>query len=93
MRETPVQLQPWSDEELAELEREETWDFDHVIVHEPVENPGAQVRVTFSTQEFGAIARAARSRGMKVVEYIHAAALEQANSDTASVADSDSHDD
>lgn len=87
MRGTRIQLQPWTDEELAELEREETWDLDHVVVHGPVENRGAQVQVAFATQEFRAIAEAARSQA-KVVEYIHEAALERANSDTASVADS-----
>lgn len=50
-------LRPWTGEELAEFEREETWDFDHVIVHESVEISGTQVRVNFPTHKFGAIAK------------------------------------
>jgi hypothetical protein len=68
----------WTDEELAELEDPDTWDWESAEVHPPVENPGARVSVRFTAAELGVVERAAEQAGMKLTAYIRAAALAHA---------------
>jgi hypothetical protein len=65
----------WTDEELAELEDPETWDWESAKEHPPVESPSARVSVRFSAAKLGVLERAAEQAGLKLTAYVRAAAL------------------
>jgi hypothetical protein len=73
-------MSKWTDEELAELEDPETWDWESAEEHPPVQTPGARVPVRFSAAELGVLERAAEQAGLKLTAYVRAAALARAQS-------------
>jgi len=76
-------MSKWTDDELAELEDPETWDWESAEEHAPVNAPGARVSVRFSAAELGMLERAAEQAGLKLTAYVRAAALAQAQSCSA----------
>ena len=73
-------MSKWTDEELAELEDPESWDWESAAEHPAVETPSARVSVRFSADELGVLERAAEQAGIKLTAYIRAAALARAQS-------------
>ena len=60
---------PLDDEERALMDPD-TWDWENPLEGRTVGTPGAVVRVRFSQEEFGALARIAKNAGMGPVELI-----------------------
>ena len=67
----------WTDEELAELEDPDTWDWDSTAARGPSPDPGATVAVSVSSPDFQRIARSAEARGERLSEFFVRAALER----------------
>lgn len=65
--------EPDIDEEIDD------WDFEHPIVFEPVEAPGAVVAVRFEAADFERVARQAESEGIPLIDFIRDAAIERAD--------------
>lgn len=63
-------MSKWTEQELAELEDPETWDWDSAEEHPPVETPSARVSVRFSAAELGVLERAAEQAGLQLTAYI-----------------------
>lgn len=65
------------DDELRELQDPQTWIDDDSEGRSPVDTPRAVVAVSFTATEFEQVARAARRRSMKTVEFVRQAALDR----------------
>lgn len=65
----------WTDDVPRGLEDPPAWDSEAVQRHLPVPNAGVQVTVGFDGAEFEAVSDRAERAGMRVTEYIRAAAL------------------
>ena len=63
--------EPFTDEELLELENEDTWDWDSAEIHPAVANPHVVVPLRFTQAEFALIAPAARKRGIPLTVFMH----------------------
>lgn len=61
-----------------ELQNPENWDFEKADVRPGVKKSRAVVSVAFTREDFELVARAAEEFGMKVSEFIRAAALDRA---------------
>jgi hypothetical protein len=73
-----------TDQELAELQKPDTWADEPEGVRPPVKSPRAVVSVAFSREDLQQVERFARERGMRTSEFIRKAALEQASPSGAS---------
>jgi len=65
------------DRELEELQNPDNWDNEQIEVREPVKNPRSVVSIAFQADDFRRVSRYAREHGMKISEFIRAAALEK----------------
>ncbi len=73
------------DEKLKELENPEHWDFENVERRRGVKRPRAIVSVAFPADDYELVARRADELGLKLSEFIRAAALDRASSSGAVV--------
>jgi len=64
-----------NDKELAELEDESTWDWDHAERLPPIESRRTVLAVAFNRDEMALITRRAEKLGITVVEYLRRRAL------------------
>ncbi|MBM3942113.1 MAG: hypothetical protein FJ316_04155 [SAR202 cluster bacterium] len=62
-----------------ELEKPETWDFEHPQVREPAKASRVVVSVAFRREDFMLVSASAEQSGKKVSEFIRKAALEKAS--------------
>jgi hypothetical protein len=65
------------EDELRELEDEQTWDFDSATIHPPSKSARAIVPVAFGPGDFEQVAEYARRKGLKLSEFIRQAVLDQ----------------
>jgi hypothetical protein len=68
----------WTEEELAELEDPDTWDWESMERHPGNPRHRSFVSVEFAAQEFQAVAKAAHASQVPLTEFIRAAAVAQA---------------
>jgi hypothetical protein len=71
-------MRQWTEEELAELEDPDTWDWETAERHAGNPEHRSLVTVEFAAQEFQTVAKAARASHIPLTEFIRAAAIAQA---------------
>lgn len=66
-------------DEMEDLEKSDSWDFDNAVEHPPVRGRRAVVSVAFPRDDFQLVSGTAANLGMKTSEFIRKAAVEKAN--------------
>jgi hypothetical protein len=59
------------------LENPENWDYEHLVIKEPVKSPRVVVSVAFSRNDFTIVSQYAQSIGKKTSEFIRESTLEK----------------
>lgn len=72
-----AEREPWTNEELRELENPDTWDWENEVAHGPSSSPGAYIRVLFVDDELTRVAECARRHNMELTEFIRTSVLER----------------
>jgi hypothetical protein len=67
-----------NDQELHDLERADTWDFEAAEKSPPATKPRAVVSVAFAREEYERVASRAEQVGKKTSEFIRDAAMQEA---------------
>lgn len=69
--------EPWTDEELRQLEDPDTWDWETEVAHGPSPSPGAYIRVPFVDGELTRVAECARKHDMDLTEFVRRTVLDR----------------